>query len=67
MPRKQPQTGSMLMVSQQILWHGRHRKARVWASLQSEGKSNTHLVKFVLTSRTARGKLLALLRSMIVI
>lgn len=45
MPQKQPQPGSVLMASQQILWRGHHRRARVWASLQSGGK--THLVKCV--------------------
>lgn len=56
MPLKQPLTGSMQMVSLQILWHGHHRKAWVPASLQSGGKSNTYLGQIVLTSRTANTK-----------
>lgn len=53
MPLKQPLTGSMQMVSLQILWHGHHRKAWVPASLRSGGKSNTNLVQIVLTSGIA--------------
>lgn len=42
MPQKQPLTGSMQTVSQQTLWRGHHRKARIPASLQSGGKSSSH-------------------------
>lgn len=41
MPQKQPLTGSMQTVSQQTLWRGHHRKARIPASLQSGGKSSS--------------------------
>lgn len=66
MPRKQPLTGSMQTVSQQTLWRGHHRKARIPASLQSGGKSSSHLVEIALTSRISntRGRFLVLLGSL---
>lgn len=56
MPQKQPQPGSMLMASQQILWHGHRRKARVQTCLQSGGKRTTHPVKFVFTTQDSKCK-----------
>lgn len=69
MPQKQPLIGSMQTVSQQTLWHGHHRKTSIPTSLQSGGRSDSHLVEIALTSRisSTRGKFVVLLGSLIVI